>query len=430
MTYSWSPAVKEPLESDVFTEKLDDFLNNWVVSGLACTGVATTTITIASGTCYISGWRVETTGETYDTSVIGDGSYYLYLELTRTGSKLTSIDEAHYGSIQTETDKMVLCYFTIAGGSGSISAITDIHRLDAIDADMVFLFMNNTTGTVTSLSDWQHGTDTTLIDGAQIYAGSVTDTQLATISWSKISKTGSNLNEIATRSHTVLSDIGSNSHATIDSHISDTADPHGSTMGVSVQLETPRIEHASQIVVESTGAGVQLRADSGSGIDFSSSGVTVDVTVECDGDDGGLFSDAHDSGGVGSTSIAWRRVVGWFVYDKDATLTSFSERRDLTDLRAIKELYHPDTGEPVRGSWGDPLWDSSTLPHYIRSKKTYDTEEKRKNNKGFISGGKWKGWTISLLKKLDEEDVRQDGELEELREMLYLIQARLEAIGA
>jgi hypothetical protein len=51
------------------------------------------------------------------------------------------------------------------------------------------------------------------------------------LSWSKVSKASSNLNEIATRSHTVLSDIGTNSHATIDSHLSSTA-AHGATGAV------------------------------------------------------------------------------------------------------------------------------------------------------------------------------------------------------
>lgn len=51
----------------------------------------------------------------------------------------------------------------------------------------------------------------------------------AAIAWSKLSKSGSNLNEIATRSHTVLSDIGTNSHVQIDSHIASTSNPHSTT---------------------------------------------------------------------------------------------------------------------------------------------------------------------------------------------------------
>ena len=44
-----------------------------------------------------------------------------------------------------------------------------------------------------------------------------------TINWARVNKTGSNLTDLATRSHTVLSDIGTNSHAAIDVHISSTA---------------------------------------------------------------------------------------------------------------------------------------------------------------------------------------------------------------
>jgi hypothetical protein len=51
----------------------------------------------------------------------------------------------------------------------------------------------------------------------------------AAIAWSKINKTGSNLNEIATRSHTVLTDIGSNTHDEIDTHIASNSNPHSVT---------------------------------------------------------------------------------------------------------------------------------------------------------------------------------------------------------
>ena len=40
-----------------------------------------------------------------------------------------------------------------------------------------------------------------------------------TIDWADVSKVGSNLNEIVTRSHTVLSDIGTLTHATIDGYL-------------------------------------------------------------------------------------------------------------------------------------------------------------------------------------------------------------------
>lgn len=59
----------------------------------------------------------------------------------------------------------------------------------------------------------------TSIDNSHIAAA-------AAIAWSKISKTGSNLNEIVTRSHTVLSDIGTKTHPTIDNHIDNVSEDH------------------------------------------------------------------------------------------------------------------------------------------------------------------------------------------------------------
>lgn len=47
--------------------------------------------------------------------------------------------------------------------------------------------------------------------------------------WAQIDKTVSDIADIATRSHTSLTDIGSNTHAQIDSHISSTLNPHGVT---------------------------------------------------------------------------------------------------------------------------------------------------------------------------------------------------------
>jgi hypothetical protein len=45
--------------------------------------------------------------------------------------------------------------------------------------------------------------------------------------------------------HTAISNIGSNSHAAIDTHIADTSDPHGSSMSVSVQIQCPEIATAT-----------------------------------------------------------------------------------------------------------------------------------------------------------------------------------------
>lgn len=52
---------------------------------------------------------------------------------------------------------------------------------------------------------------------------------LTGIPWAGVIKTGSNLNEITTRDHSVLTSTGTNSHAAIDSHVLSSAAVHGST---------------------------------------------------------------------------------------------------------------------------------------------------------------------------------------------------------
>ena len=57
------------------------------------------------------------------------------------------------------------------------------------------------------------------------------DTLGSNLSWSRLSKTGGSIADIPTRSHTLLTDIGTNTHATIDSHIAATVG-HGATGAV------------------------------------------------------------------------------------------------------------------------------------------------------------------------------------------------------
>lgn len=83
--------------------------------------------------------------------------------------------------------------------------------------------------------DLTDGLDTTLHihDSRYFTKTELQNTGTAAIHWSNISKVGSNLNEIQTRSHTVLTDIGTNTHANIDTHIA-TADVHVAHSAVSI----------------------------------------------------------------------------------------------------------------------------------------------------------------------------------------------------
>jgi len=73
----------------------------------------------------------------------------------------------------------------------------------------------------------------------------------AAIAWTKVSKTGSNLTDLATRAHTDLTAIGTNTHAQIDtaittsaSHIASTSNPHSTT---ATQLGLGNVDNTSDV---------------------------------------------------------------------------------------------------------------------------------------------------------------------------------------
>ena len=58
----------------------------------------------------------------------------------------------------------------------------------------------------------------------------VVDPEQDDYTWAQIDKTTSSLADITSRSHTLLSDIGTNTHAQIDTHIADGANPHDTSL--------------------------------------------------------------------------------------------------------------------------------------------------------------------------------------------------------
>ena len=64
------------------------------------------------------------------------------------------------------------------------------------------------------------------ITNNKIATGAVDDRTISGVTWVKVNKTGSNLSDLTTRSHLVLSDIGMNTHPQIDTHIANTSNPH------------------------------------------------------------------------------------------------------------------------------------------------------------------------------------------------------------
>jgi hypothetical protein len=107
--------------------------------------------------------------------------------------------------------------------------------------------------------------------------------------WAQIDKTTSSLADITTRSHTALTDIGTNSHATIDSHIASTSNPHSVT--------------ASQV-----GNGTaQWNADKLRGVNIDATTPTTNQVLQYNGTD---WAPATFSGGLSSTLNSANIFVG------------------------------------------------------------------------------------------------------------------------
>ena len=199
-----------------------------------------------------------------------------------------------------------------------------------------------------------------------------------------------------------------------------------------------------EILTLANGVDTTLRSST-TNIQVSTTQAFAMLVMETTGAVGGIRPDIWEQGNVGDTSVyAFNTIAGKYLFDDDGVLGSYSERDDLQDLRSIKELYHPETGEKVRGSWGDPIFDAATIPKYIRSKQGYEkfgeqqydpdldkivTKPGTRPNRGYISNSKWKGWMISLLQKLDGRDREQNVEIEILKAEILALKEQIQSIG-
>jgi hypothetical protein len=87
------------------------------------------------------------------------------------------------------------------------------------------------------------------------------------------------LANLNTKSHTALTDIGTNTHAQIDTHIADTSDPHGASMLISTQLSVPKIVQSGTITLDAFSAGASSVVITNSSAGDAS--LTVDDTITC-----------------------------------------------------------------------------------------------------------------------------------------------------
>jgi hypothetical protein len=127
------------------------------------------------------------------------------------------------------------------------------------------------------------------------------------ITWSQVDKATSDIADITTRSHTSLTDIGTNSHANIDTHIS-ASNPHSISVGATGTFGTDNV----LIKSDSTGRLVQA---TGISVDDSNNitgiiNATLTGKITLDGDDA---SSAIEFGDTQDASIYWNNATSRLV---------------------------------------------------------------------------------------------------------------------
>jgi hypothetical protein len=151
---------------------VSDIAQNFVVTGLTPSDGGGINLTIAAGYARCEGWRIVSDGETHALTAVDD-TYYVYLELTLTGDKVTNVTVQHYTAEQSLTNRIYIAEVTVTTGGTDIGTVTDRRNLFAIDPSLVQI--SGTTG----LDDWRHASDLTKLDGADIYDGSIVDAKIA-----------------------------------------------------------------------------------------------------------------------------------------------------------------------------------------------------------------------------------------------------------
>ena len=365
----------------------------------------------------------------------------------------------------------------VVNSSGTISAVagtpaTTPNPPDLPD-DSILLAIVEVDATVTQIFDADiiaRGLFVGKIQNEHITDGEITNVKInaaAAIAWSKLNKAGSNLNDIATRSHTVLTDKGSNAHTAIDSHITtanahiaDTTSPHGTTMTIATKLTTPKVDNAGNLTLQSTTEHVYIRAEaSGKNIHLipsgkiyleddivigghiqkadtnidlqSTSAAYIALWIESSGLAGGVSPSQDEHGQCGIiTTAAWARVVGEELYDDDGSLGEYSERDDLEDLRAIKPYLDKIGRKLKKTEHGDPVWNCKTLPPYIKSVEGLKHNKgTKKEGDGYINNSSFKGWMISLHQKHDERATSQEDELNLMKAEILGLKKQIKTIG-
>lgn len=135
--------------------------------------------------------------------------------------------------------------------------------------------MDNT-GLVTLTSDSVETSNITnlSVTNSKIANLAVDDSKISGVNWSKIDKSSASLSDLPSRSHLVLSDIGTNNHAQIDAHIANTSNPHLVTKAQVLALGGPIV---NDDVASNANIAYSKLNLSGSIID---SDVAIDANIE------------------------------------------------------------------------------------------------------------------------------------------------------